>query len=152
PEILKEVLAGIDVTWDLRGRYHPREFCVQYRESDFAFASRLMEEEGIYYYFMHDKKGHSMVVADAPQGHRETPRVKKAIFDANLGGNRNEPRVRTWEKAQELRSGKVTLRDNCFELPSHDLEARQVTQPDVPVGKVVHRLRVGDNEQLELYD
>src|SRR5262245_63983665 len=51
PEILKKVLDGIEVIWDVRGRYHPREFCVQYRESDFAFASRLMEEEGIYYYF-----------------------------------------------------------------------------------------------------
>src|SRR5262245_44076013 len=97
PEILKVVLNGIDVDWDLRGTFHPRDFCVQYRESDFAFASRLMEEEGIYYYFAHDDKGHTMVVANAPQGHRDTPRVKKAIFDGTLGGFRDQPGVVRWE-------------------------------------------------------
>src|SRR5205823_6132971 len=51
PDILKKVLAGLDVSYELRGKYDPRDYCVQYRETDFNFASRLMEEEGIYYFF-----------------------------------------------------------------------------------------------------
>jgi uncharacterized protein involved in type VI secretion and phage assembly len=39
------------VKWELQGTYKPRDYCVQYRETDFNFASRLMQEEGIYYFF-----------------------------------------------------------------------------------------------------
>ena len=48
PDILKQVLADLDVSFQIQGTFQPREYCVQYRESDFQFASRLMEEEGIY--------------------------------------------------------------------------------------------------------
>src|SRR5262249_33706577 len=58
PDILKQVLAGLHVKFELRGAYRPRDYCVQYRESDFAFASRLMEEEGIFYYFTHTDGDH----------------------------------------------------------------------------------------------
>src|SRR5438105_5668781 len=58
PDILKKVLDGLDVTYEIQGMFHPRDFCVQYRESDFNFASRLMEEEGIYYFFKHTADGH----------------------------------------------------------------------------------------------
>jgi type VI secretion system secreted protein VgrG len=46
PEILRSVLGGLDADYRLQGSYEPRNYCVQYRESDFGFASRLMEEEG----------------------------------------------------------------------------------------------------------
>ena len=58
PEILKQVLAGLDVSYQLSGTYNSRDYCVQYRETDFNFASRLMEEEGIYYYFKHRPTAH----------------------------------------------------------------------------------------------
>ena len=64
PEILKKVLDIPDVVYELEGTFHPRPYCVQYRETDFHFASRLMEEEGIYYYFKHKADGHQMVVSD----------------------------------------------------------------------------------------
>src|SRR5262249_3570467 len=47
PDILQKVLKGLDVTPEIHGKFEPRDYCVQYRESDFNFASRLMEEEGI---------------------------------------------------------------------------------------------------------
>src|SRR5262245_57058403 len=47
PAILKQALTGLDVSYQLQGTYEPRDYCVQYRESAFDFASRLMEEEGI---------------------------------------------------------------------------------------------------------
>src|SRR5205807_2866765 len=63
PDILKKVLEGLEVTWELQGAFQARDYCVQYRETDFNFASRLMEEEGIYYFFTHGDSGHKMVVA-----------------------------------------------------------------------------------------
>src|ERR1051325_4513860 len=57
PDILKKVLSGIDVSFEIRGTFQPRDFCVQYRETDFNFVSRLMEEEGIYYFFKHTAGG-----------------------------------------------------------------------------------------------
>ena len=57
PDILKKVLAGFPVEFRAPGApTHPRDFCVQYRETDFNFASRLMEEEGIYYFFKHTER------------------------------------------------------------------------------------------------
>src|SRR5204863_4494284 len=67
PDILKAVLGTTDISYELQGTYEPRDYCIQYRESDFAFASRFMEEEGIFYFFKHTDKGHSMVVADTAQ-------------------------------------------------------------------------------------
>jgi type VI secretion system secreted protein VgrG len=69
PDILRKVLKGIDVSFQIIGTFAPRDFCVQYRESDFDFASRLMEEEGIFYFFKHTDSGHQMVVANSPQAH-----------------------------------------------------------------------------------
>src|SRR5262249_39729152 len=125
PDILKKVLQGIDVSYDLRGKYHPRDFCVQYRETDFNFASRVMEEEGIYYFFKHTAGGHQMVIADTPQGHPDLPEGSQILFEELQGGTRNEDRIHLWEKVQELRAGKYTLWDHCFEYPHKHLEAEK---------------------------
>jgi type VI secretion system secreted protein VgrG len=151
PEILKKVLAGLDVTYEIQGTFQPREYCVQYRESDFSFASRLMEEEGIYYFFKHTGSGHSMVLANLPASHPDlTP--PKAIYETLEGGNRPEGRVHAWEKSQELRSGKSLLWDHSFELPHKHLEADKAITDSVQVGTVAHKLKVGNNDKLELYD
>ena len=113
PDILKKVLKGVDVKWEIQGTFQPRNYCVQYRESDFALASRLMEEEGIYYFFKHKDGSHTMVVANTPGSHSDiSPGSSKLIFEAVGGGTREEDRVNAWEKAQELRSSKVMLWDH----------------------------------------
>jgi type VI secretion system secreted protein VgrG len=152
PDILKKVFAGIDVSFELRGTFQPRDFCVQYRETDFNFASRLMEEEGIYYFFKHTAGGHQMVLANTPQSHPDVPEMNKLIYEEIVGGVREEMRVHKWEKVQELRSGKYTLWDHCFELPHKHLEAEEPILPNVQVGTVQHKLQVGNNDKLEIYD
>ena len=152
PEILKKVLKGFDVDYKLNGRYEPRDFCVQYRETDFAFASRLMEEEGVYYYFKHSDGSHQMVVADTPEGHADVPGETTIEYEELAGGVRVEERVYTWEKSQEMRSGKVTLWDHTFELPHRHLEAEEPTLSSAKAGTVTHKLKVGGNDKLELYD
>src|SRR6185436_15561507 len=67
PDILKAVLKGVDFTSEIQGKFEPRDYCVQYRESDFNFATRLMEEEGIYYFFKHTDGRHEMVLANTAQ-------------------------------------------------------------------------------------
>lgn len=54
----------------LRATYSPREYCIQYRESDFDFISRLLEQEGIYYFFAHDAGQHTLILADHPSSHQ----------------------------------------------------------------------------------
>ena len=61
-DIIKKVLTGLDVSYEVQGDFKSREYCVQYQESDFRFASRLMEEEGIYYFFKHSAGSHTMVL------------------------------------------------------------------------------------------
>src|SRR5262245_42844405 len=73
PDIIKVVLDehGItDVKKSLSATYNPREYFVQYNESDFAFISRLMQEEGIYFFFEHAKDKHTLVLADSLSAHQ----------------------------------------------------------------------------------
>lgn len=153
PEILKKVLAGLDVKYDLSAPYEPRDYCAQYRESDFAFASRLMEEEGIRYYFEHSPGSHVMVLCDEATKHPDVPLQPEVAYEElPPGGKIEEMRVTYWEKAQEIRPHLYTLRDHCFELPEQPLEAQQPTLDSVPVGKVAHKLGLLGNEKLEVYD
>jgi len=152
PDILKKVLQGLDVSFDLHSTFEERDYCVQYRESDFDFASRLMEEEGIYYFFKHAEDRHVMVLGNTPATHPDMPVSSRIIFEEIAGGTRGEERVYAWEKVQELRSGKYTLWDHCFELPHKHLEAQKTILESVQVGKVNHKLKVGGNDKLEIYD
>jgi type VI secretion system secreted protein VgrG len=109
PNILHQVLKGLDVRYDISATYYPRDYCVQYRESDFEFASRLMEEEGIYYFFDHSETGHQMILSDAPTQHPDISGQSNVIYDEVSGGARKDMRITAWEKSQELRSGICTL-------------------------------------------
>lgn len=152
PEILAKVFAGLVVKIEVSAAYEPRDYCTQYRESDFAFASRLMEEEGIRYYFRHSSGSHQLVVTDDALEHPDLPGQAEVPYDElNRGGDPDEMRVTSWEKSQEVRSDTWTLRDHSFELPGQVLEAQQKTLETVPVGEVTHRLCVVDRT-LEQYD
>lgn len=153
PEILDEVLSGVPRRMELGGTYEARDYCTQYRESDFAFASRLMEEEGIRYYFVHSDGSHEMVVTDEPLQHPDVPGTADVPYDELAGpGHQDEARIHAWRKSQQVRSSLTTLRDHCFELPGQSLEAQQATIDSVPVGEVPHKLKVVPGEELEIYD
>jgi len=160
PDILKKVLTGFDVSFEIQGTFEPRDYCVQYRETDLNFAGRLMEEEGIYYFFKHEDGNHTMVVANTPQSHPDVPVQSQVIFEKVVGGERDELRITDWEKEQVLRSGKYTLWDHTFELPDKHapgknephLEAKKEIQGSVTAGTVTHQLKVGGNDKLEIYD
>ena len=150
PDILRKVFDGLEVTYELFGAYYERDYCVQYRESDFAFASRLMEEEGIYYFFKHTDGQHQLVVTDTTLP--TVPGQSNIVYDTVSVHQATEMRVNAWEKTQQLCSGEYTLWDHCFEMPGNHLECKQNTLDGVPVGKVTHKLNVGGNHELEIYD
>src|SRR5262249_37115774 len=88
PDILKEAFEDLDATFEIQGTFQPRDYVVQYRETDFNFASRLMEEEGIWYFFKHTEEGHKLVVANSPLSHPELSDTSPVIYDNQRGGNR----------------------------------------------------------------
>jgi len=74
PDIIKEVFndrSFTDYEFKLteEGSCPKLEYCVQYRETDFSFVSRLMEQHGIYYFFKHDGGKHTLVLADSKSSH-----------------------------------------------------------------------------------
>ncbi len=156
PDILAKVLTGIDFNKDdIKGTYDPRDYCVQYHESDFQFASRLMEEEGIFYYFKHEEKSHKMYLSDKTTGFEDLPGGADVVFNEFQGlrdKRLHEDRIVRWQKSQELRSGKWRSWDHTFEMPAKNLEATDQIQESLSVGTVTHKLKVGGNDSWEIYD
>ena len=86
-DIVKEVFSGLgfsDFSDKTTGTLSTREYCVQYRETAFAFVSRLLEEEGISYYFTHDASTHTMVLVDDSSSWGTCPGLTAARF---VGGD-----------------------------------------------------------------
>ena len=153
-KVLKELLGGEgELSFQLEGHYEPRDYCVQYRETDFNFVSRLMEEEGIFYFFKHKESGHELVVSDTAKSH---PALRTATLvtgtEAGHSAKVGTAVVTSWLKRQELRTGKVTLWDHTFELPHDNLKSEVPTQAKVTAGKAPHELALKANANLELYD
>lgn len=143
PDILRKVFKGFEVAWQLQGNYNPRNYCVQYHESDFDFASRLMEEEGIYYYFEHSGGKHKMIVGDTPQSHALCPSKSRVPFyiDVTRQAEDYVTSVNRWQTDYRLQTGKVTMWDFNFQLPSRKLDHSKESI-----------FSVGDNKKLESYD
>ncbi|MGA2117088.1 MAG: type VI secretion system tip protein TssI/VgrG [Bryobacteraceae bacterium] len=152
PDILTTVLTGLTTEQQLTGTYKPREYCVQYRETDFAFATRLMEEEGIFYFFEHTSSDHTMVIGDSPQVHPDLDLQPSIRYEDAVGGTRDDMRIYGWSKVQDLRSGKYTNWDFHFQNPDSNYESSKTIQSSLQVGTVTHDLTVGPNSAWELYD
>jgi len=151
PEILGTVFEGLTTSVELSGTYRPRNYCVQYQETDFDFASRLMEEEGIFYYFRHEQDKHTLVITDGPYQLKDLPDISTVLFDPLEGGLRETACIFAWHKRQELCASQITLWDHHFELPRKNLEAVATIQPTVQVGQVTHKLP-GTDKTLEVYE
>jgi type VI secretion system secreted protein VgrG len=124
-DIVKEVFskAGFtDFEDKLSATYHKIHYCVQYRESKFAFVSRLMEEEGIYYYFEHSEDKHKLVLADGRSSHKALPqRSIMTYHPLQSRTNADEEYLGSWMTERRFRTGKVTLADYNFKTPNADM-------------------------------
>ena len=144
PDILEEVFKEIngfsEFERKLYGNYRTWEYCVQYRETDFNFVSRLMEQEGIYYYFKHEKDEHTVVLSDGYASHGPYPGFDKLLYyPPEEEYRRKEDHIWEWRIAEEVQSGRVVLDDFDFIKPSADLRttsaisARQHPYADMEV-------------------
>jgi type VI secretion system secreted protein VgrG len=121
PEIIEEVFKSLgftDYELSLTKSYPKRTYCVQYRETDFNFVSRLMEYHGIYYFFRHEAQKHVMVLADSPSAVQPCPVQHKAEYKGVDNTHQDDlDVVITWLSEQELRPGSCALTDFNFETP-----------------------------------
>ncbi|MBV6496341.1 MAG: type VI secretion system tip protein VgrG [Acidobacteria bacterium ACB1] len=133
PDVLTKVLDGFNPSLRLQGNYEPRNYCVQYRESDWDFASRLMEEEGIFYFFEHTSSGHTLVIADADPAIAPCPSKAEIpyIVDVSVNQDEWEGAINSFQVTNQIRTGKYRVRDHQFQLPTNSLEAEQMSRFDI---------------------
>jgi len=131
PEIIQTIFKDFgfnDYALELKGSFPKREYCVQYRETAFNFISRLMEHEGIFYFFRHEDGKHTMVLANAASSYADCPESPVKYSPGSLAPNH----VLSWEHHYEFRSGKWSRTDYNFEAPSTNLLTTTSTVIDLP--------------------
>jgi type VI secretion system secreted protein VgrG len=129
PQIIRSVLGDIgygDVKLSLTASYPSRDYCVQYRESDFDFISRLMEQEGIYYFFTHTDGTHTMVLADALGAHTTVSTFEQIPYaPPTERGKRMKASISNWETARSVNTTQVKLDDYDYLKPKASLLATE---------------------------
>lgn len=125
-DIIKKVMKTAGLADDyyqigLSGSYQPRDYCVQYGETDLHFIQRLMEEEGIFYFFEHTHTAHTLRIADHSSVHTNIVNPEIPYNEAsNLLADKNY--VYALRHSQSLQSGSVRLNDYNYEKPALDLQ------------------------------
>ncbi|WP_210513507.1 type VI secretion system Vgr family protein [Pantoea ananatis] len=129
PQIVQTLLKeyGVNVETRLAGSYRVWEYCVQYQESSFDFISRLMELEGMYYFFRHEADKHTLVLCDAPDQHQAFPGYETIAYHVTpSGGSVTEEGVSQWALSESVTPGMYSTDDYDFRKPNAwMLQARQ---------------------------
>jgi type VI secretion system secreted protein VgrG len=125
PDILKKVFADhsmADTKFSLTSSYRKWTYCVQYRETDFNFVSRLMEQEGMYYYFTHASGRHTMVITDSSSGHTTASGCETVpcVAQDKMKDLESE-HIDTWEFSRSVQPGVFVHDDYDLERPSVEL-------------------------------
>lgn len=128
PGIIKQVFkdAGLPddyLRFALTRDYQPREVCVQYRETDFDFISRLMEHEGIFYFFEHTFEGHKMVFGDSPVAHAVNPVGDEFPYREPNALVPDKEFVFSLLDQEGIETGATCLEDFNFRKPTLELRA-----------------------------
>ena len=139
PEIIESIFSDLgftDFRNDLKSTYDKREYCVQYNETSFAFVSRLMEDEGIYYFFEHSSDKHTLVLGDDADTHQTCPGLESTPvhFRQSLVDHSQDLAVTRCLVEEQVVSGAFMHDDYNFETPNTDLKAE--SQSDTPTYKV----------------
>lgn len=122
-KIVKEKWSFTDVDVSLFHSLKEREYCVQYRESDLTFLLRLLEEEGIYFYFKHEQGSHKLVLADSISAHDAVSGFETVDYQKveNLNVEKPKGSIITWTSTKRVQPGRVALLDYDFKKPTADL-------------------------------
>ncbi len=143
-QILEQVFADAGLsdyeTSEIKGDHKQWEYCVQYRETDFNFVSRLMEQEGIFYYFRHEQDKHVLVLGDQKGAYRDCPE-KEVDLPTDYSKIAVTEHLTSWEHRWEFRAGKWAHTDYNFETPSASLLTQTQTN-----------IALADAKKFELFD
>jgi type VI secretion system secreted protein VgrG len=142
--IVKEVFQGLEsfVSWELDLDYKQRNYCVQYNESDFDFVARLLEEEGIYYYFEHVDGVHKMIISDRPQFSRTCPGTGELRFnDMESAQTLTHNIVHHWRTEYRIGPGLYSFRDHHIQQPGKKLATSSPA-----------KFSAGDSSNWEVYE
>jgi type VI secretion system secreted protein VgrG len=121
----------------------PWAYCTQYRENACDFVKRLMEIEGIFFFFRHDQDSHVLVMGDTPSAHKPCPYQSRMKYEHSFGRGykSDEDSVLEWRFHNEFKPGKYRQRDFNFMHPTRTLEALAPS-----------RIQQGGNDKYEVYD
>ncbi len=131
-----------NVDESLSGTYQPVDYIVQYRETDFNFISRLMEHEGIYYYFKHENGKHTMVLCDNPSAHNPYEGYDKIRFRESRDIRLGEEIIDKWELEKSVQPAGVEHHDFNFEQPREPVQG--ANSPPSPKHKHASEFRLFD--------
>src|ERR1051325_10350937 len=126
PDIIKAIFTDLgfaDFRDDLKGTYDKREYCVQYNETAFNFVSRLMEDDGIFYFFEHRDGVHTLVLGDDADVHKTCPGLEQNAvrFKQSLVDHTQDLAITRCLVEEQVVSDKCALDDFNFETPGTDL-------------------------------
>jgi type VI secretion system secreted protein VgrG len=126
PEIVQQIFKDYgldDYKLKLSSVYRKWEYCVQYRETAFNFVSRLMEQEGIYYYFEHEDGKHTIILADSINAHKPVTNYADVPFYELEKGASGREAVTSWVVEKEVQPVTCALNDFDFKKPKTSLLA-----------------------------
>ncbi|MGH8548401.1 MAG: type VI secretion system Vgr family protein [Methylococcales bacterium] len=135
PEIIKQVFGDHgfnDFDDKLSESYPMLDYCVQYRETDFNFLNRLMEQAGIYYYFSHDSNKHTLVLSDNYSAHSKVRCNSQIVYRSTEDHTFDEDYIYRWSAAKHVQTGKYVLDDYDFVKPKSNLEVRKANPGTCP--------------------
>jgi len=148
PGILKKVFKdfGFENFRDdgLSQTYREWDFCVQYRETAFNFVSRLMEQEGIAYFFEHEEDKHTLVLTDSINAHTTYQNYETVPYHPPTQGSFQKEAVTDWVVEKEVQPGTFSHNDYNFDKPKQSLQRALVVKSTIS--------RPHDKSDFEIYD
>lgn len=128
PDVIKEVFRSFgltDLDDALSSSYRTWDYVVQYRETALAFVSRLMEQEGIYYYFRHESGKHILVLADSYSAHAAAPGYESVpYYPPDSTRKRERDHLSMWSASEQIQPGSYLYNDFDFTRPKANLQAK----------------------------
>ncbi|MEQ9408991.1 MAG: type VI secretion system tip protein TssI/VgrG [Fuerstiella sp.] len=129
-----------DFRWDLKRTPEKRDYCVQYRETHFEFVTRLLAEEGIFYYFTHEQGKHELVMSDHVDGVFDCKDSEVRLL-SNMAQPESTDNLRGWNHEYQFTTGKYAHTDFDFENPTTSLLVKKSSLVSLP-----------ENTKYEYYD
>jgi len=152
PEIIEQIFKDLgfsdyDIS-EIKGQHEKWVYCVQYRETDFNFVSRLMEEEGIFYYFKHEDGKHTMVLADQKGAYKACPE-REVEYEYSYSTRAMEDRLTAWEHEYQYTPGKWAQTEYNFEDHPHRAER---TPSNLMMSNEQTSVQLDKIDNYEVYD